>query len=116
VLLLYITFAVQIDEQGEGVLVGTLSGGAVAEGVPSSRHKSNTKLIEALNFTTVELDRQDARVASEVRAYLEGQGRPIGTYDNLIAGQALARNLVLVTHNVREFSRVPGLQIEDWEA
>ncbi len=42
-------------------------------------------------------------------------GTPIGPYDVLIAGQALARGLVLVTHNVGEFSRVGGLLIEDWQ-
>ena len=40
----------------------------------------------------------------------------IGRYDVLIAGQAAARDLTLVTHNTREFARVPGLRIEDWEA
>ena len=37
------------------------------------------------------------------------------TYDVLIAGQALTRALILVTHNTREFQRVPGLRTEDWE-
>jgi tRNA(fMet)-specific endonuclease VapC len=44
-----------------------------------------------------------------------GAGTPIGPHDVLIAGQALARGLVLVTHNTREFRRVPGLVVEDWE-
>jgi tRNA(fMet)-specific endonuclease VapC len=43
-------------------------------------------------------------------------GEPIGAYDLLIAGTALARGQVLATHNVREFGRVAGLQIEDWLA
>ena len=42
-------------------------------------------------------------------------GGGIGPYDVLIAGQALARGLTLVTHNVREFGRVEGLRVEDWE-
>jgi predicted nucleic acid-binding protein len=41
---------------------------------------------------------------------------PIGPYDVLIAGQAVARNMILVTHNTEEFGRVPGLRIEDWQA
>jgi tRNA(fMet)-specific endonuclease VapC len=45
-----------------------------------------------------------------------GLGTPIGAYDLQIAAIALANNLILVTHNVNEFSRVEGLQIEDWEA
>jgi len=51
----------------------------------------------------------------EIRAALAVAGTPIGPYDVLIAGQALARGLVLVTHNVGEFSRVGGLLIEDWQ-
>jgi tRNA(fMet)-specific endonuclease VapC len=49
-----------------------------------------------------------------IRVYLEAQGLPIGALDTLIAAQAIHHNLTLVTNNVREFSRVPGLTIEDW--
>lgn len=57
----------------------------------------------------------DAVRAGELRQLLEKRGTPIGPYDTLIAGQALARGLVLVTHNVGEFGRVPGLRVEDWQ-
>jgi len=50
----------------------------------------------------------------ELRAQLERQGRPIGALDLLIAAHALALNLTLVTGNLREFSRVPGLRVENW--
>ena len=70
---------------------------------------------EALQFEVLEFDREDARQAGELRARLAAAGTPIGPYDVLIAGQALARELILVTHNIREFQRVPGLRIEDWE-
>ena len=59
-------------------------------------------------------DATDAERAALVRADLEARGTPIGPYDTLIAGMALARGLVLVTHHTREFSRVVGLRIEDW--
>jgi tRNA(fMet)-specific endonuclease VapC len=49
-----------------------------------------------------------------VRAALEKSGTPIGPYDLLIAGQALARGLTVVTANVGEFGRVPGLETVDW--
>ncbi len=49
-------------------------------------------------------------------ASLEKQGTPIGPNDLMIASIAIANGVVLVTHNVREFSRVSGLVIEDWEA
>lgn len=54
--------------------------------------------------------------AGAVRAHLAARGTPIGPYDVLIAGQALARGIVLVTHNTAEFKRVPKLQVEDWGA
>jgi tRNA(fMet)-specific endonuclease VapC len=67
--------------------------------------------IELLKFNG-----EDARVAAEIRAELERKGKRIGEYDTLIAGQALARNMVLVTANTREFARVKGLVVEDWSA
>ena len=68
-----------------------------------------------MRFEILPFDAEDARHAGEVRAALERAGTPIGGYDVLIAGQALARDLILVTHNMREFERVAGLRIEDWE-
>lgn len=53
--------------------------------------------------------------ADAVRAILAAVGRPIGPCDVLIAGQARARGLTLITHNTSEFARVDGLEIEDWE-
>lgn len=50
-----------------------------------------------------------------LRASLSAAGRPIGPNDLLIAATALVHNLTLVTHNLREFSRVTGLKVEDWE-
>ena len=67
--------------------------------------------IEVLDFQTA-----DAEAAGKIRAELERKKQPIGSYDTLIAGQALARELTLVTANVREFSRVPGLRWQDWAA
>lgn len=57
---------------------------------------------------------QDAQAAGNIRAELERQGMRIGEYDTLIAGQAFARNLILVTANTSEFARVKGLAVEDW--
>src|SRR5258708_6628783 len=82
----------------------------------SRRTAQNLTRLDALRFPLVEFDGEDAREAGLIRAQLGSHGIPIGSYDVLIAGQAMARGLTLVTHNIREFSRVPGLQIEDWEA
>jgi len=56
----------------------------------------------------------DAQAAGAIRAALKREGRPIGSYDVLIAGTALARGLILVTSNTGEFSRIGGLLLEDW--
>jgi tRNA(fMet)-specific endonuclease VapC len=82
----------------------------------SRRAARNVGLIDALEFAVLEFDKEDARQAGAVRALLASRGTPIGPYDVLIAGQALARNLILITHNTEEFGRVPGLQAEDWQA
>ncbi len=59
-------------------------------------------------------DNEDSRAVGSVRAALETAGKPIGAYDYLTAGQAMARQLTLVTANVSEFSRVKGLSWQDW--
>lgn len=82
----------------------------------SRRVTENLRRLDGMRFPILDFDRDDARQAGVVRAELAARGTPIGPYDILIAGQALARNLILVTHNLREFSRVPGLRIEDWAA
>lgn len=66
------------------------------------------------DLVILDLDQEDARTAGEIRAMLAQQGTPIGPYDVLIAGQARARGLILVTSNLSEFQRVDRLKIEDW--
>ncbi|KWR85772.1 type II toxin-antitoxin system VapC family toxin [Cupriavidus sp. IDO] len=80
----------------------------------SQRAAANLARIEALQFEVVPFDAEDAQHAGEIRAQLAAAGTPIGPYDVLIAGQARARNLILVTHNIREFARVEQLTVEDW--
>lgn len=52
---------------------------------------------------------------ARIRRHLESLGTPIGPYDTQIAAIALSNRCTLVTHNTKEFSRVPGLSLEDWE-
>jgi len=66
-------------------------------------------------FVSLPFDDNVALIYGEIRAQLTALGTPIGPNDFQIAAIALSNNLILVTHNVREFSRVNGLQIEDWE-
>jgi tRNA(fMet)-specific endonuclease VapC len=55
-----------------------------------------------------------AKIAGELRAKLEAVGKPIGAYDLLLAGQAMHHDMTLITANTKEFSRVKGLNWEDW--
>lgn len=80
----------------------------------SQRSERNLALVDALQFEVLEFDREDARQAGAIRALLGAKGTPIGPYDVLIAGQAKARDMILVTNNTQEFARVVGLSIEDW--
>ena len=67
-------------------------------------------------FNIIDFDSRDAAAAGIIRGLLEKQGNPIGPYDVQIAGQAIAKSLILVTHNVSEFGKVPNLTVEDWVA
>lgn len=81
----------------------------------SHRAESNIAIIDSLQFEVLEFDKEDARGAGQVQAYLALKGTPIGPYDVLIAGQAQAYGMILVTGNTDEFKRVEGLTIENWE-
>jgi tRNA(fMet)-specific endonuclease VapC len=83
----------------------------------SARIATNTERLETLlssSISVLSFENHDARAAGTIRAALEAVKRPIGAYDYLIAGQALARQLTLVTAKVSEFSRVKGLAWQDW--
>jgi tRNA(fMet)-specific endonuclease VapC len=58
---------------------------------------------------------EDARATAAIRASLSHSGQPIDPYDVMLAGIALARGLILVSSNTREFSRISGLILEDWK-
>ena len=67
-------------------------------------------------ITILPFDATAAASAGEIMAFLAERGTPIGDRDILIAGHAKSLGITLVTHNVREFERIPGLMIEDWLA
>ena len=86
-------------------------------GAAKSTSSSRTmRLLE--NFlrplTVVDFTSDDARAYASVRAKLEQAGTPIGPLDTLIAAQAVARKLTLVSNNEREFKRIAGLRIQNW--
>lgn len=61
-----------------------------------------------------DFDAAAAAHAGQVRAELAKAGTPIGPYDQMIAGHARSLGLIVVTNNTKEFSRVPGIRVEDW--
>ncbi len=79
---------------------------------PIKRRRQWRTLLDLI--TILPFDHSAATHSAKVRAKLEATGQPIGPLDTLIAGTALAHNATLVTHNLREFSRVPGLTVIDW--
>ncbi|MBW4048105.1 MAG: type II toxin-antitoxin system VapC family toxin [Proteobacteria bacterium] len=81
----------------------------------SQRVEGNLAIVDGLRFEVVPFDLEDARRAGEIRAVLAASGTPIGGYDLLIAGQASARDFILVSRNLREFTRVGHLRVENWE-
>jgi tRNA(fMet)-specific endonuclease VapC len=85
----------------------------------STRIAENVARIEkflSAEIVVLPFDAEDAREAGFIRAHLKPLGIPIGNYDVLIAAQARRRGLTLVTANVGEFERVPGLIVVNWAA
>jgi tRNA(fMet)-specific endonuclease VapC len=98
-----------------------LSSVTIAEmqfGVYNSQNieKNRISLTEFLApFQIIDFDDRDAEYFGKIRAELKWKGELIGPYDTLIAAQALARRLILVTNNKKEFRRIPELVFEDWK-
>jgi tRNA(fMet)-specific endonuclease VapC len=84
----------------------------------SARRDSNLKLLERFfaEFSSLVFDDRAAEIYGRLRSHLEQSGTPIGPNDLLIASIALGNDATLVTRNVREFNRIEGLLIENWES
>jgi tRNA(fMet)-specific endonuclease VapC len=83
----------------------------------STRVKENLENLQVFFSELISLpfDGVAAEICGKIRATLQAEGTPIGSYDFQIAAIAIANNLTLVTHNTKEFERVPGLSIVDWQ-
>jgi tRNA(fMet)-specific endonuclease VapC len=75
----------------------------------------NIQLLFLQQFVSLPFDDSCAEIYGKIRADLAMAGTPISSNDIQIASIALANHLTLVTHNIREFSRIEGLKLEDWE-
>jgi tRNA(fMet)-specific endonuclease VapC len=110
----------EVQASGDHVALSSVVLFELWYGVAKSRQvQENTDRLRVLlsgDLDLLDFDDEDARTAGQVRAVLEKDGKPIGAYDLLIAGQALRRGLTVVTANSSEFSRVTGLRWQDWTA
>lgn len=107
----------RFQEHDGRMAISTITLGELVFGAEHSQQiEQNLADIEALvsRLEILPFEDKSAYHFGQIRAALYRSGRPIGPYDMLIAGQARARGLILVTNNTKEFSRVPGLLIEDW--
>ena len=86
-------------------------------GVEKSRkpEQNRNALLQFLTLIDIkEFSEKAAIEYGKIRAFLENQGTPIGPLDTLIAAHAVSENMILVTHNMKEFLRVPDLTVENW--
>lgn len=107
----------EAHEAGASMRVSTIVAFELWYGVSkSAQSEAHAVRVEAFFAGAVVLlpFEEDARFAGAIRAPIEPSGRPIGAYDLLIAGQAVRHKAILVTANVREFSRIKGLSWRDW--
>jgi tRNA(fMet)-specific endonuclease VapC len=97
--------------------ISTVTIGELVFGAEHSQQtERNLADLEALaaRLEVLPFDNQAAYHFGQIRAALYRTGQPIGPYDMMIAGHARASGLNLITNNVKEFERVPGLLLEDW--
>lgn len=95
------------------IVLSELHYGACCSARPERHRRAINELVAP--YLCFPFDEQAAEIFGQRRRELETKGTPIGPLDLQIASIALARGCVLVTHNVGEFERVVGLQVEDWE-
>ncbi|BCL34658.1 type II toxin-antitoxin system tRNA(fMet)-specific endonuclease VapC [Nostoc sp. MS1] len=79
------------------------------------KEKNRTALLQfLLPLEIVEFNQASATIYGSIRSYLESQGSVIGAMGMLIAAHALSLGVTLVSNNIREFSRIPNLLLENW--
>ena len=101
-----------------GIYISSITVAELQFGVYNSKYieRNRISLIKFLTpFSVLNFDDRDAEEFGKIRTTLKNEGKIIGSYDMLIAAQALAKNLILVTDNTKEFCRIKNLTIEDWK-
>ena len=100
-----------------GVAISSITLAELEFGVQASANieKNTIALYKFLSIVEIlDFDSSAATEYGKIRADLKKKGTPIGNMDMLIAAHAKSKDLIVVTHNTREFERVKGLQLEDW--
>jgi tRNA(fMet)-specific endonuclease VapC len=99
------------------IKLSSISLGELEYGVSKSRDRDRNRkaLVNfASAFDIIEFNDNDAEIYGLIRADLERKGQIIGPYDMQIAAQSISRNLILVTNNISEFSRISNIKLENW--
>lgn len=105
--------AIPVGDLGISVItLAELEYGASKSSEPTRNREALAQFASPLEIAV--FDREATAVYGKVRALLEKRGRPIGSMDLLIAAHALSLDVRLVTNNLEEFRRVPGLRVENW--
>lgn len=100
------------------IAISTVTMGEMYTGSAKSQTPERSRALQDaffIRFASLDFDEAAADAFGRLRAALESAGTPIGPYDLQIAAIALVHGLVVVTHNVKEFGRIRGLEVEDWE-
>jgi tRNA(fMet)-specific endonuclease VapC len=100
------------------IAISTITRGEMYAGAAKSQTPESSRARQDaffIRFASLPFDEAAASEFGRIRASLERAGTPIGPYDMQIAAIAAARQLIVVTHNIGEFSRIAGLKVEDWE-
>ncbi len=107
----------RFNAEADGLCISTVTLGELLYGAEKSarpsHHRKEVEYFAAL-LQVVDFDGQAALHFAEIRASLESKGQGIGAYDTMIAAHARSRGLVVITGNLKEFSRVEGLRSENW--
>ena len=105
-----------LEHEPDGIGISVITASELFWGVRKSGSRRNAEALERFlaPLTVADYDLAAARAYGEVRAGLERKGTPIGPLDLQIAAHALALQVTLVSNNLREFKRVPGLKLDNW--
>ena len=99
------------------IFVSSITVGELEYGCAKSKWGQRSRDVMNMFLATYSIlpfEQDDAILWGYLRASLAAAGSPIGPYDIQLAAHSISKGLIMVTHNIREFERVPGILLEDW--